>query len=775
MVYDNFIEYGIGLNGKVNHLAFIIVLMIFPCDLFSNGLSGEYLLTDYWRIFNQKFSPENNPSIIMEQQYTQFRGAGALSFDGAARLWEAGMVVPAGLYQTLGCTVFGENGKSVHDAGDAFLFNPSSADNTSSEKNNNLFIMLTYAANPFSKLLIGMNINYAYQSNFRKSLQGIGADIGLSWRLLLHPLFGYHIIGASFNNVVSPKTSTVDKMSYSSKIRGTYSIRLFSNRFELGTQCDIIDFLADESIFEKTRKKEWNVSIQTGIWVTRFLALRGFIESDEAEKFKNAGCGCEVNLPSINSGRDLSFTYQYTFNGDSRIDGTHSIYYHIDLGLHREEIFARKMARWADLNASDLYNRAMKLYFSKNYWEAYFLYSRLLVEYPDFFKNDMATYFSGSCLEELDMRDAAKNTYLQCYKNYKKSSAAPWSHLGLMRIQYRQGELIDASMEFSQIDRENVTDSVKQHAYYLMGEIEIKNKNRLNAISYFSVVPENHPDYVYAKISTSALHASLDDEAAMVASLEDCINGKVLTSAQLEVYHRALLHLGYSFYEENSLAKAIVAFRMIPDTSYYYPDALLGQGWAARRARQWNDCIEAGQKLTDKANRIVSKCEGLLLQAYGWVMVKKYDVAQDLLEKGLKLLDEYNGIQLDSVETEKIVYQSKRLQYDFFSGQVIAIAKRGKAAKQADVDSLHKEQINHKQRIDKFLKSFDEAEKTAALERNLKNLKEDMLYMHAKVERVRTGIDANKNREKILGKQNEIDNEIEKLKNEMDQINKKKE
>jgi hypothetical protein len=36
------------------------------------------------------------------------------------------------------------------------------------------------------------------------------------------------------------------------------------------------------------------------------------------------------------------------------------------------------------LNASELYNRAMKHYYQGQYWEAYLLYMRLLSEFPDF-------------------------------------------------------------------------------------------------------------------------------------------------------------------------------------------------------------------------------------------------------------------------------------------------------------------------------------------------------------------------------------------------------
>ena len=39
--------------------------------------------------------------------------------------------------------------------------------------------------------------------------------------------------------------------------------------------------------------------------------------------------------------------------------------------------------------------------------------------------------------------------------------------------------------------------------------------------------------------------------------------------------------LGYIFYEDNALSKAVSALRMVPSQSNYYEDALLGLGWTA--------------------------------------------------------------------------------------------------------------------------------------------------------------------------------------------------
>jgi hypothetical protein len=56
-----------------------------------------------------------------------------------------------------------------------------------------------------------------------------------------------------------------------------------------------------------------------------------------------------------------------------------------------------------------------------------------------------------------------------------------------------------------------------------------------------------------------------------------------------------------------------------------YEDALLGLGWTAIKARQWKDCIDAGQKLAQVSSRFVMQGEGALLQAYGNMLQKQYE------------------------------------------------------------------------------------------------------------------------------------------------------
>ena len=85
----------------------------FFCGTRADGLPGEFLISDQWRRLLAYYSPLSNPAFMTEQNYVSLRGAFALSLDGPSRLFEAGAVVPVGLYQSAGFSAVVENGKPL--------------------------------------------------------------------------------------------------------------------------------------------------------------------------------------------------------------------------------------------------------------------------------------------------------------------------------------------------------------------------------------------------------------------------------------------------------------------------------------------------------------------------------------------------------------------------------------------------------------------------------------------------------------------------------------
>lgn len=689
-----------------------------------------------------------------------------MSPDEASKLWETGVVIPLGIYHTAGFSILGENGHIVKN-----FFNVDDSDYVGT-KNSNYLFTLSYATNPWRRLNVGMNLNLAYQGNFGESpSMNIGADLGFVYRLLLHPVMGFHVVGITFQNLIAPKLSDLDKMPFTAKTY--YHSAMLDDRIEVDLEFNMTDlFTKTETFINNEKFLEWNVFVQGGFWILPFVAVKGFTNVGHSKKFDFWGAAVELNVPQVNGGRDLSFLYQYRGEIKNDLRGTNSLYLRADVGRSREEIRNRRVARVVNLNSSELYNKGMKLYYKGDYWGAYFIYQRILTEFPDFLKNDLVTHFAGSSLEEMDMREEAKKMYQSVKKDYPLSSIVQHSDLGLMRIHYRQGDYDSVYNQYIELNRQGVSDSIRAHGNYIMGETEIRQNEFSKAIQYFDLVTDGHPVYVFAQHSAASALALMESSETndIISRLDNCVSASVSTRSQKEIVNRSMVLLGFIYYEENSLSKAVSALRMVPLDSYYYEDALLGMGWTAIKARQWRDCINAGATLAQKSNRFVIQAEAELLQAYGYMLEKNFTQAEAILEPLIEKINSFVGFSEDSLTAEKMRYENNRLSYSFLAERVTNTAKKGQAAKQQVVDSLHNDQIRHKQQIDDYLLFSDESKRTMFFERSIDKVKSDVEYALANVNKILNTTELKKENEKIINKDKQINDEIEKLKEEMQNL-----
>lgn len=735
----------------------------------SDGLPGEFILSDQWRTMFNFHSPLSNPSFMVEQQYGSIRGIIALAPDNIANLWEAGMVIPLGYYQALGVTVLGENGRTVSDAGTGILIGDSAKYLKS--KNDNYLYTLSYANNLIGHLSAGVNLNLINQGNFGEPAFAVSADLGLSYRLIYHPLLGFHIAGVTFQNLISTKAGIVQKFAQSAQVKIDYFASFMQNRYKFHFKTNITDILANAENFTRGKKMEWDLFFQLGVRILPYCYIHGFSNYGDSKKIDYFGVATEFDVPQLNAGRDLSIIYQYRNDLNSKLNGSHSLYLRAEFGNSREGIAASKIAKMLSVTANELYNKAMKFYHKEDFWNAYLTFMRLQVAYPDFFRNDYVGLYSASCLEKMDMREEAVKEYIKVREAYPSSSAVPFANLGIMRVFYRQRAYDGVSNYFAELNRPSVSDSLKFHGYYLMGESLLRQSEYRKAIQYFEMIPDQHPDYIFAQNSVAAIHAKTNSGFHMIAaSLENCINAKVSTHPQREVLNRSLVLLGYTYYEENALSKAVTALRMVPQQSYYYEDALLGLGWTAIKARQWNDCIDAGLKLAQTSKRFVMHCEGALLQAYGHILEKRYANAQLLLSAILKRMHEYRTISADSLQARKMQYESDRISYSYFAEKLSRVARRGANISSEEQSSLYAEQVKFKSLIDQYLSFADDFRRTSFFERDYKKVLEDIEYALVTVEKIMS----HPEQMKLLNKDKAISNEINILKKEMESINMEK-
>ncbi|MBD3322238.1 MAG: hypothetical protein GF350_14155 [Chitinivibrionales bacterium] len=763
----------------------IAAVLLVAGDIYTDGLPGEYLLTQRWRDIHSSYSPLTNAAFLIEEDYISVRGAIAPVLQREFTLWELGLTVPIGLHQSAGINWIGEGDGDVQEG--SFDSQGRIIPGGETEKNTNSFIMMTYAINPWQKLSVGANFNIAYQSNFGDPVRGFGLDLGASYRIIRHPVLGNHIAGISTVNLIAPSMNNTyvpkfgNKGEYSRDLKLGLLSTFWENRIESGLDFDLKDFFANADEFKKfnsgseswiksAKQLEWGLSWRCGVWILRMFKLyyqMGF--NDNAVDFWGLSGG--VNMPGMNNGRDLSVIYQYNLKTEGDRASTHTVYARAEIGPHREELYARRMSRMLDTTPNDLYNKARTLYAMGKYWNAFFIFGQILSRFPDFFKNDWVEYYYHSCQEKLDMRGASAEGYREMVEKYPRSEAADHANLGRMRIAYRNGDSDKVQALFSQINRIDTPDSLKYHACYLMAETALKEANYAEAVRLFSLVPPGHPDYVFARHSLAIAHIYREDTQSAIDAFADIIEADIETGHEKEILNRSYIFLGYIFYEELSLSKAVSALRKVSQESYFYEDALLGLAWTAVKARQWIDCRKAGEKLIGYSKKPVVQAEGGLLKAYGHIMKKEYPLAVTTLQDARALIAGTEPPSKDSLVFLERKYHSDRISYEGIAEKAEELAMaRPTGLVVRLTDSLHMHQKEIKNKIDDFLVYNDEFERRSFFARKLDDVARDIEYALAYARKLAEQIEAAKAEEKALKKDVELQKEIEKIKEEMEKL-----
>ncbi|NLD93491.1 MAG: hypothetical protein GX639_12575 [Fibrobacter sp.] len=752
-------------------ILFMILISSFALSKgYADGLPGEYLLTDKWRNLFMMSSGLTNPALLIERNYPSLSAVVSLAPDAVSRLWNSELVMPIGLYRTLGVGVTAENGQPVQNYSPDFLYAPVSTVGDA-VKNDNYAVVLSYASNAAGRFSYGINAKILYQSNFDDPKYGAAVDIGGTYRLINHPFLGYHLVGLQLQNAIATDVSGERTMSYPRGLSLLYSLSLVNNKVKIHGRADLLDILSDKKVFMDNEIMEKTQAVLADISVLPMVTVSGGVYVNDFDTINAWMLGFTINTPQLNNGRDMLFSYQLTNYTAENIRGSHSLYLRFEFGKHREEKYARKFAEKADLRENELYNKAMKLFFKGNYWDAYFVFKQLRVTYPNFYKNDNATYYSGLCMENLDFREEAVSLFDSVKLQYSSSSVIPGANLAIMRINYRNADYTAVADQFQVIERSSAPDSIRMHGYYLMGQTLLHQKENQKAVQYLNVIPETHPDYCFAQFSAAVARYRNGDEFAVVMNqIENCVGTVSSGKEQDEIKNKAYVFAGMIYYEENVLSKAAAAFKLVPSSSAYYQDAQLGFAWAAVKSRQWSDCISAGAALAGATDRIVLKAEGFLLQSYAYMIQKKYNDALAALEKAEKTVTNYDGLSDDTLFSKKFMYDNVRMAYKNLGEQI----KSDQVMPDNTVllESMRQEQLELKRQIDSYIAFNDECLRLSLFNRTLETLKEDIEFTLSKLKKIM--FVNNKSIQNTIDKDRELDEKIDQLKNQVDELKKSK-
>jgi tetratricopeptide (TPR) repeat protein len=753
----------------------IIICLIASSGPSADGLAGEYVATQRWRDMLSRHSSLVNPAFLTEENYVSFRACEALVLDNTFNLMETGITVPVGLYRSLGFTYAGEGTALRMDKMKWRSDNSGAVDSLGQGSNRNNLFMLSYADNVWGRLSIGANLSMSHQTLFGSPRFGLAGDFGLSYRLFLDPVMGEHLLGLTLQNILQPLTDLLPasagftSQGYSNTVKVSWYTYLWERQFDAGIDVDVKNLYGSLVTLkgeEHSGAAEYGVSLRLGGWLVRMFNAYVQVGTD----YWAGAVG--INFPQVNFGRDFSVLYQYMNVMNVENVPVQSFYFRMDLGLHREESYARMMARRWNVAPNELYNKALRLYMAQQYWDAFFVFSQLYAQYPSFVKTDMVTYYRGACLEKLDMRDEAEQYYKETIRQYGASEIAPHAELGLMRLYYRGGNAASLADRFTRMAPSSAPDSLKYHAFYLMAESRMKDRDFAEATRLFAKIPQYHAEYVFAQHSAAIAALMADRRAEAIEHLANCINAKTQTAAQKECVNRSYLYLGYLFYGSLELPKAITALRTILATSYYYEDGLLGMCWTALKAKQWDACLEYGQTLRKISSHPPLRCDAMLIMGYAYLMQKKYSDASVVLKEADDQLGSLIGPRPDSLARVRGLDKTVRAGYNDIARTVDKFSVMAQTSENIGaIDSLHRAQQQAKAALDGYAAFSDEYARATLFARNADAIKNDIAFTFAIVQRFNRDSRALEEQEKMQGKKNNIDEKIEQMKKELEKLN----
>jgi hypothetical protein len=740
---------------KIRKPFFIVFLAAVFFTAHGQGLPGEFIISQQWRDVLAKYSPLTNAAFLSNAEYIGVQFSQAFTVENTYQLTEGVIVFPY-LRHTFAISYEGEG------AGKLDATTPIESHGTidiitngklSDRSNSFLF---SYALNIWKGLNIGINGHFVFNNIFGEKIKAYGGDIGISYSISRDSTRGKHTFGISTQNILLKGDTR-----YTGAAMLSYIGELFRKRLDLELYLITKDIIShsEDFIYGKEKKYDFDVSFKAGTWLFNFLKIYGQIGDDYT------GVSAGIHSPTLNKGRDLTLMYQLMF--PFRTDfPSHSIFMRSEFGDSRKLKMVKKISDKMNVIPYDLYNKAMKLFSEGQYWDAYFIFSRIAVEYPKFVKNDFVSLYSGICFERLDIREGAVSQYQRSMIKYPKSKIHPFAKMGIMNVYYRQNNNSGVDEMFRLLSGPHTIDSLRYHAFYLKGETLIKENKHKDAIDVLSKIPETHQDYIYARHSMAVCAAVEDDYQAALGYLKDCLVPENYTNADKEMINRTYLLIGYLLYEENELANAVAALKLIQKESFYYEDALLGIGWIALRSRKWDDCTLAGRNLIDIAASDVTKAEGELLLAYVSMMKKEYQGAAQILNEASVRLNALKAPSRSEFEYEEDKYKILREEYEKFGNSVEEFATGKQGANAVEIkDSMHIDQKKFIREITEKQNLFDKWNRQKFFARNYEKVREDVDYALARVLKIINQSVQQKDFEK---KEEKLNREIEKLKNKIE-------
>ncbi len=444
-----------------------------------------------------------------------------------------------------------------------------------------------------------------------------------------------------------------------------------------------------------------------------------------------------------------------------------------DFGPTREQRESKRMYDLLILAPMDAYNEAMRLYLAGKYWEASYAFGKVMSLYPNFYLNDKAAFYMGNSYRFLQLNGIAREVYKTALEEYTTSDMRPKYLYGLENIDYRENKYEEALRNHAFITNLYGESEIRPDADYLAGEIHFLRKNYTAAEQLLSKLKSGDPSYLYAQYTLSVINVENRKVEAAITNLKHIIEDTTQDASGQLLQDAANTKLGHLYFEQVELRNAVEAYKRVPEGSSYGDEALLGTAWAWIKVNQPAVSNQTIDRLIASHSESPLVPEAYLVKGYGLMLQKNYGEAVASLERCLELL---KGTYVTTADLQ--VKEKGFKQYE--QGFEPTAQKIRKNAQRKPTDKTIEERGGLKGEFEKFAKESRDFFNYQLLAKSHKRffmrkdeVEQDASYALAKATNIWKSRKSTEVLEKGKKEEQNINQEIDKLKQQLEKENKK--
>ncbi len=441
-----------------------------------------------------------------------------------------------------------------------------------------------------------------------------------------------------------------------------------------------------------------------------------------------------------------------------------------DFGPTREQRESKRLYDMLILAPMNAYNEAMRLYLEQRYWEAQFAFGKVMSLFPNFHLNDKATYYMGDCYSQLHLNDLAREVFKEGLSEYTTSEVRPKLLYGLQEIDYREGKSEETLRNHAFISNLYGESEVKAKADYLAAEVHFQRKNYNAAEKLLSGIGPEDETYLFAQYTLSVVNIENGKEKAAIQNLQTIIADTTSDPASLLLQDAAANKLGQLYFEQVQLRQAVEAFDRVPEGSIYGDEALLGIAWSWIKVNRPEQALRTVDRLIAVHPNSPLVAEAYLVRGYSLMLQQKNESGIAALEKSLELA------RADFDSEEDLTHRQR--EFERYMAQFAPIAQQiKKNALRKPTESSIAERAQLEDEFEQYTSEarslFDFAtrvEQNQKFFRRKDQIIADAEYALAKANRMIGTEQGQKAVERERREQQKIDEELEKLKEQLKEL-----